>query len=145
MLYFLAIAVVGPLAGRAAETRLPVTAIALVGALLSGAALLTGVLWPSQLAIAGAVLGAGIGHGMARGAQVSIAMTIAETDLAHLGPNVVLAALRTLERGGSIVGLLGIALVAGVAGYAGAALAVSIWVLGGAALYALGARHALPT
>jgi MFS family permease len=145
MLYFLAIAVVGPLAGRAAETRLPVTAIALVGALLSGAALLTGVLWPSQLAIAGAVLGAGIGHGMARGAQVSIAMTIAETDLADLGPDVVLAALRTLERGGSIVGLLGIALVAGVAGYAGAALAVSIWVLGGAALYALGARHALPT
>jgi len=142
MLYFLAIALVGPLAGRAAEARLPTSAIALAGALLSGAALLLPALWPNHLALFGAVLGAGVGHGMTRGAQVSIAMTIAENGLARLGPNAVLGALRTLERGGSIAGLLGIATLAGMAGYAEATLAVSIWVLGGGALYALALANA---
>lgn len=142
MLYFLAIAMVGPLAGRAAERWLAVPVIALAGAVLSGAALLLVVVWPSQLAMVGAVLGAGVGHGMTRGAQVSSAMAIAETELARLGPTAVLSALRTLERGGSIAGLLGIALLAGMAGYANATLAVSIWVLSGAALYGLIAINA---
>ncbi|HEX6144763.1 MAG TPA: MFS transporter [Geminicoccaceae bacterium] len=137
MLYFLAIALVGPLAGRAAEAWAPVSAIASTGAFLSGASLLPAAFWPSQLTLAGAVLGAGIGHGMTRGAQVSMAMAIAETGLARLGPNAVLGVLRTLERAGSIVGLLPIALLAGVAGYPDATLAVAVWVLAGAALYTL--------
>jgi uncharacterized membrane protein YuzA (DUF378 family) len=64
-------------------------------------------------------------------------MALAESELARLGPGAVLGALRALERAGSLVGLLGIALVAGASGYANATLAVAVWVLCGAGVYAL--------
>jgi hypothetical protein len=83
-----------------------------------------------------AVVVAGIGHGMVRGPQVAVALSIAESELAHIGANAVLGALRTLERGGSVVGLIGIALLSSYIGYAGAIGATAVWVLGGAALFA---------
>lgn len=137
MLYFLGVIVVGPLGGRGAEAGLPVGLIALFGAVLAGASLTLVVVWSDQIAMIGAVLGAGIGHGLMRGAQVSLAMTIAETELDQLGPTVVLGALRTLERLGSVVGLLIIAVLAGYAGYATATAAVAGWSLAGAVIFAL--------
>ena len=137
MLYFLGVIVVGPLGGRGAEAGLPVGLIALFGAALAGASLTLVVVWSDQIAMIGAVLGAGIGHGLMRGAQVSLAMTIAETELDQLGPTVVLGALRTLERLGSVVGLLIIAVLAGYAGYATATAAVAGWSLAGAVIFAL--------
>ena len=80
-----------------------------------------------------AVLGSGAGHGLVRGAQVSLAMTMAEAELARFGPATVLGALRTFERLGSIVGLLMIASLAGFAGYSAAIGAVAAWSLAGAA------------
>ena len=72
---------------------------------------------------------------MGRVPQVSIAMSIAETDLAHLGSNAVLGSLRTLERIGSIIGLVSIALLSGFTGYAAAIGVVGVWVLAGAAAF----------
>ena len=79
---------------------------------------------------------AGIGQGLVRGSQVAVAMNIAETELSHIGPNAVLGALRTLERGGSVVGLIAIAFLSSHIGYAGATGATALWVLVGAALFA---------
>jgi MFS family permease len=137
MIYFLAIALVGPLAGRAAERGISVSAVALSGALLSGVSLLTAAIWPSEIAIICAVLGSGIGSGMVRGAQVSISMSIAETELKHLGEDPVLGALRTIERFGSIAGLLLIAALAGLFGYVAAMATVAVLSLGGAVLFGL--------
>lgn len=137
MVYFLAVIAVGPLGGRAAEAGFPVGLIALSGAALAGASLTLTAASPSYLGVVLTVLGTGIGHGLLRGAQVSLAMTIAETELSRLGASVVLGALRTLERLGSIVGLVAIAGVAGYAGYGMATGAVAVWTLVGAAVYAL--------
>jgi MFS family permease len=118
MMYFLAIALVSPLAGRAAEGGVPVPAIALSGGFLAGASVLAVALWPTEIMMVCAVLGAGIGHGMIDGSKVSFAMSVAETELGHLGADPVLGALRTMERLGSIIGLLLVAALAGQFGYA---------------------------
>ena len=128
---------VSSLSGRAVEAGLSVVLLALVGSLLAGASLSLVVLWPTEITIAIAVLAAGIGHGIVRGAQVSLAMTIAETELNEAGSTVVLGALRTLERLGSVAGLLLVAAVAGYAGYSAATAVVAIWTLAGAAIFAI--------
>ncbi|MFD1985670.1 MFS transporter [Mesorhizobium newzealandense] len=137
MVNFLAIALVGPLAGRAAERGIPVTVVAFSGGILCGISLLAAAVWPSQITIFLAVLGSGIGSGMVRGAQVSLSMSIAETQLKHLGADPVLGALRTIERFASIAGLLLVAAVAGHYGYAMATATVAALALGGAMLFGL--------
>lgn len=137
MIYFLAIALIGPLSGRAAEGGFPVPALALSGGLLAGISLLAVAVWPGEITMIFAVLGCGIGHGMVDGSKVSFAMSISETELAHLGADPVLGALRTMERLGSIAGLLLVAALAGQFGYAFATGVVAAWSLAGAALFAL--------
>jgi len=137
MLYFLAIAIVGPVAGRVAEGGVPLPAMVFSGGLLAGTSLLSVALWPQEITMILAVLGCGIGHGMVDGSKVSFAMSIAETELSHLGVDPVLGALRTMERLGSIVGLLLIAAVAGQFGYPFATGVVAAWSLVGAGLFAL--------
>ena len=131
----------GPLAcsfgGRVAERGVPVTLIALAGSLVAGLSLLPVAFGPGKISMIFAVLGAGFGHGLVRGAQVSVAMSIAETDLSRLGSSVVLAALRTMERLGSIVGLIAIAALAGKAGYAIATATVAVWSIAGGAVFAI--------
>jgi predicted MFS family arabinose efflux permease len=137
MLYFLGIIVASSFSGRAAEKGLSVGLLALLGSLLAGASLSFIVLWPTEVTIALAVLGAGIGHGIVRGAQISLAMTLAETELKEAGSTVVLGALRTMERLGSVIGLLLVAAVAGYAGYGAATAVVAVWTLAGAAIFAI--------
>jgi len=137
MLYFLGIIVASSLGGRAAEAGLSVGLLALLGSLLAGASLSFVVLWQTEVTIAVAVLGAGIGHGIVRGAQVSLAMTLAENELNEVGSTAALAALRTMERLGSVVGLLLVAAVAGYAGYGAATAVIAIWTLAGAAIFAM--------
>jgi hypothetical protein len=73
---------------------------------------------------------------MIRGPQVSAALSIAESDLRHLGSNAVLGSLRTLERGGSIIGLVLIALLSSHIGYPAAIAAIGVWAIAGAVAYA---------
>ncbi len=137
MLYFMGVVAAGPLGGRLADAGVAVDKVALAGAFLSGASLSAFVIWPTESALVLAVAVSGIGFGLVRGAQVSLAMTIAETDLAHLGAAAVLGSLRMLERLGSVVGLLLIAGIAGAAGYTAAAGAIAAWSLAGGAVFAL--------
>ena len=135
MVFFLMIALMGPATARVTDGRFDPALVTLLGAILSGVSLLVGAIWGTQLGILVAVWGAGIGHGMIRGPQVSIAMTIAETDLARLGSNAVLGSLRTLERGGSIIGLVLIALLSSTIGYAAAIGVVGVWALAGVVVF----------
>ena len=109
----------------------------LAGAVVSGLALSVVVVWPAPRTMTVAVLGAGIGHAMIRDTQVAVAIGIAERELAHLGSNAVLGSLRTLERAGSIAGLIAIAMLASLAGYGVAVAAIAALVLIGAAGFAL--------
>ncbi|TFH44214.1 MAG: MFS transporter, partial [Lysobacterales bacterium] len=135
MVFFLMIALMGPATARVTDGRFDPALVAVLGAVLSGLSLLMGAVWASQLGIFMAVWVAGIGHGMVRGPQVSVAMSIAETDLAHLGSNAALGSLRTLERGGSIIGLVLVALFSSNFGYAAAIGAMGVWILAGAAVF----------
>jgi MFS family permease len=136
MLYFLMIAFVGPLCARYLERRAHASLLTAAGALIPGLAMLVPAAHPTLLTTSAAVILCGVGAGMNNGPQVSIAMEIAETELAHLGSNTVLGALRSLERGGSILGLLVIASIAGAAGYQAALGAMAVWTLAGFALFA---------
>jgi hypothetical protein len=129
MVYFLMITLMAPATARFTESRFDPTLVTILGGLLSGIALLAGASLSTQLGVLVAVWGAGIGQGMMRGPQVSIAMSLAETDLAQLGPNAVLGSLRALERGGSIIGLIVIALASSHIGYPAAMAVVGAWVL----------------
>ena len=137
MIYFIAVAIFGSFGGRVAERGVSVTLIALAGSLVAGLSLLPVAFGPGKISMIFAVLGAGFGHGLVRGAQVSVAMSIAETDLSRLGSSVVLAALRTMERLGSIVGLIAIAALAGKAGYGIATATVAFWSIAGGAVFAI--------
>jgi predicted MFS family arabinose efflux permease len=138
MVYFLVIALLSPVFGRFFENRIDPSHVAISGAVISGLCLCVPVFWPSQWSMFVAVGGAGIGHGMIRDTQVAIAMEIAERDLARIGANAVLGSLRTLERGGSIAGLICIALISSFSGLITAIGAVAVWVMAGAAVFAFG-------
>jgi hypothetical protein len=59
-----------------------------------------------------AVLVVGFGHAAVRGPQIALALDIAEQDEDEGGRGATLAAMRSLERLGSLVGLLFVALLA---------------------------------
>jgi predicted MFS family arabinose efflux permease len=136
MLFYLMITLMAPMTARFAESHVDPVLVVVLGGILCGAALLAGAGWGTQLGVLIAVLGAGIGQGMMRGPQITIAMSLAETDLARLGSNAVLGSLRTLERGGSILGLMVIALLSSHFGYPAAIAVVGAWVLLGVIAFA---------
>jgi predicted MFS family arabinose efflux permease len=136
-MFMLAVVAAGPLGGRLASAGVPVGPGAFAGAVLAGLSLLPVAISPGVPTMALAVLAGGLGHGLVRGAQVSMALGLAEADPKRFPPAVVLGALRALERLGSIVGLVLVATFAGYAGYAPAIGAVALWLLAGAALFAL--------
>ena len=136
MVYFLMITLMAPATARFTENRFDPTLMTVLGGFIAGVSLLAGTAWGTQLGVLIGVWGAGIGQGMMRGPQVSIAMSLAETDLAHLGSNAVLGSLRTLERGGSIIGLIIVALLGSYIGYSAAMGVVGMWVLVGASAFA---------
>ena len=117
MTYFLAIALFGPVAPRLFERHISPSQASAIGASLAGAGLCAIAIWHNQLAMLIAVICAGFGHALVRDPQVAVAMEIAEAELEHLGTNAVLGSLRTLERFGSIVGLIIIAALAFTVGY----------------------------
>ncbi|MDA9983114.1 MFS transporter, partial [Gammaproteobacteria bacterium] len=136
MTYFLAIALIGPMAPRLFDRNFHPAQVGLIGSLISGFALCVAAIWPTYWAMLVAVAGAGIGHSLVRDTQVAVAMEIAENNLKHIGTNAVLGSLRTLERAGSILGLIGLALVSSYAGYTFAIGVIGVWVLVGSTVFA---------
>ena len=135
MSYFLMIYIVGPAAAKFFDKKISPAVAAICGASVAGLSLLVAAIWSTHWAIFLAVIGAGIGHGMVRGYQIAEAMHIAETKLAHLSLDAVLGTLRTWERGGSIVGLFGIAWISDIIGYHRSIGVIGLWILGGVLLF----------
>lgn len=135
MLYCLAVVAIGNFPGRLVASGFTPALGAFVGQVLAGSALLLVALDPAPLTMVAALTIAGIGFGLVRWAAVSLAMAIAESELAHLGAASVLGTLRPFERIVSIAGLLVIAAVAGRIGYSGATATVAFTCLAGAAFF----------
>ena len=68
----------------------------------------------------------GFGHTAVRGPQIDLALSIAETKLPESGREPVLAAMRTLERLGSLVGLLVVAVLVSWFGLTAAMAAIGL-------------------
>jgi len=117
MLYYLVILLVGPVAGAAADRAMGRRRLVGLASLFSAAALFLPVAVPMAATITAAVLIVGMGHAAVRGPQIALALDLADEDGATKGRGAVLAAMRSLERLGSLVGLLGISAVASQYGY----------------------------
>ncbi len=136
-LYFIGVIAAGPLGGRLAQTGLPVRYLAVFATCMSGLALSLFAFWPIPMVLVFSLAISGLGFGLARGAQVSLVMTAAETELKDVGIVAVLGSLRTLERVGSVIGLVIMAGIAGSFGYVAAIGAIAAWTIAGTVLAAL--------
>ena len=126
MLYYLAVLMAGPVVARTGRTRVSVPMLVGLGALVSGLALLIPAAEISVLSVSVAVVIVGLGHAAIRGPQLSLAIELGEDMADSSGRGATLAAMRMLERLGSLVGLLAAALVAARADLATAMVALAI-------------------
>ncbi|MBR9884312.1 MAG: MFS transporter [Oceanospirillales bacterium] len=133
MLYFLSVMTTVSLSSRLFESRIKAGTLALTGLITAAVSLGITAIWPDYWGMVGAVVAVGIGQGLIRDPEVSIAIRLAERDeLKAVGEAGILSSLRVLERGGSIIGLLAIAFLAGEYGYPFAIACISIWLIAGA-------------
>jgi len=132
MLYYLAVLVAGPLVARLGVGRVATPIIVGLGGLISGLALFIPAAEATALSFSLAVVLVGLGHAAIRGPQLSLAIELGETHGASAGRGASLAAMRLLERLGSLVGLVVAALVVAATNLATAiaVLAVAISLAG---------------
>ncbi len=112
MVYYLVILLGSPLIVRVAKGGFKNWTLVGFGSVISGAVLLLPAWSPSVLSLSLAVFVVGVGHTAVRGPQIDLALQIAETELPDVGRDPVLSAMRSLERLGSLVGLLLVAVLA---------------------------------
>lgn len=137
MLYYLVILIGGTLIGNVADRLSNRWLLVGLGSALSGAALFLPALMPLNLTILLAVLVLGVGHAAVRGPQIALALEIADSELSPDGRGAMLAAMRSLERLGSLVGLLAVGLLAARFGFVVALTAIGIVTTGAALVFLL--------
>ncbi|MBR9873524.1 MFS transporter [Vibrio sp. J1-1] len=115
--YFLMTYFVAPVSTKYSEHKVSPTNITIIGATVTGIALLLAGIATTQQEFLLAVLGVGLGHGLVRSHQLPVLVQLTESSLAKISQYVVLGATRTIERGGSIFGLLVAAWLSGAVGY----------------------------
>jgi predicted MFS family arabinose efflux permease len=126
MVYYLVILLGSPAVARVSAKGAKNWALVGFGSVISGLILLLPA-WSTTVATMSlAVLIVGIGHAAVRGPQIDLALQIAETELPDAGREPVLAAIRTLERLGSFVGLLVVAVLVARINLSAAIAAVGI-------------------
>jgi MFS family permease len=136
MVYFVALIAASTLYDKIPRRYAQPSGLAILSGLIGGAALIMAALHPSPWSFLLATAGAGIGHGLSRGPQNALTIELAEGPLSELGSNVVFGAIRVLERGGSVLGLLAIGILTSAIGYSGATGAIAAILLGGAGVLA---------
>jgi predicted MFS family arabinose efflux permease len=112
MLYYLVILLGSPVIARVANRGFKNWILVGFGSVIAGAVLLLPAWSPSLLSLSLAVFVVGVGHTAVRGPQIDLALQIAEDELPGVGRDPVLSAMRSLERLGSLVGLLLVAVLA---------------------------------
>jgi predicted MFS family arabinose efflux permease len=126
MVYYLVILVGSPAVARVSARGVKNWALVGFGSVISAVILLLPAWSTTVLTMSLAVLIVGIGHAAIRGSQIDLALQIAETELPDAGRDPVLAAIRTLERLGSLVGLLVVAVLVARFGFNVALAAIGI-------------------
>jgi hypothetical protein len=111
MLYYLVILLAGPLVTRMGDRSFQPWTLVGVGSTVAGVVLLVPAADATLISVSFAVIVVGLGHAAVRGPQIALALDIAEAEMDHVGRAATLAAMRSLERLGSIVGLLFVALL----------------------------------
>jgi predicted MFS family arabinose efflux permease len=111
MVYYLVILLGSPVVARISTRGVNNWALVGFGSVISGVILILPARSPTVLSISVAVLVVGIGHAAVRGPQIDLAIEIAERELPGVGRDPVLAAMRSIERLGSLVGLLVVAIL----------------------------------
>lgn len=129
MLYYLAVALIGPAVSNLADRRLGSAGLVTIGALVSGAALLLLTAQSGFWAVLIAMSGVGIGHALMRAPLYAMAQKITG------GSGAGLSALRLVERVGALLGLAASALLIGDFGTSSSIRTLGIAVLAGALLY----------
>lgn len=99
MLYYLAIVLLGPMVAQLSDGRLGPVVLVVTGAVTSGLALLSLDLWGGFWAVTAAVAGLGVGHALIRAPQYALALRLADGSGS-------LSAVRLIERGSALLGLL---------------------------------------
>jgi MFS family permease len=135
MVYYLVILIGGPLLGSLADRRFGRWALVGTGSVLSGAVLFLPALMPLALTISLGVLAVGIGHAAVRGPQIALALDIADAEAPAGGRGAILAAMRSLERLGSLIGLLAVGLLAARFGLVVAIGAIGVGTAGAAIVF----------
>lgn len=134
MLYYLLTVAIAPWVARLADRYSSTTTMLAIGGIISSLALIAlsreSGFWPTTAAIAVA----GVAHAFIRAPQIAHVLEISRSASTR-DQALMLGALRTFERVGSILGLLLTALLVGRVGYAAAISATGICVAAGVLLF----------
>ncbi len=106
MIYYLLIIAVGEAVSKKVNTASGLTLLVGLGALLSGIGLVAFHHWYNFWAVAFSVACLGLSHALIKAPQITLSLEICKTEVQTAGHNIVLGALRVLERFGSIAGLI---------------------------------------
>lgn len=125
MVYYLMILIAGPAFSKASGVLAPRRVMGFAS-VTAGAILLLPYAVPSTTSVLVAVAVVGIAHAAVRGPQVALAVELAESATGAVGPAATLAAMRSLERLGSLLGLLGVSVFASRLGFDAAAGGIGV-------------------
>ncbi|MBW2481895.1 MAG: MFS transporter [Deltaproteobacteria bacterium] len=106
MIYYLLIIAIGEAVSKKVNTAKGLTLLVGLGALLSGIGLVAFHRWYDFWAVALSVAFLGLSHALIKAPQITLSLEICRAEVQTAGHNIVLGALRVLERFGSIVGLI---------------------------------------
>jgi MFS family permease len=117
MVYYMLIIIFGGAVSRKVVTMDGLILLVGLGALLSGIGLVTFYQWYDFWAVVFSVSILGLSHALIKAPQITLSLDLCKAEVASMGHNVVLSALRLLERFGSIVGLVAGATMINAYGY----------------------------
>jgi predicted MFS family arabinose efflux permease len=106
MIYYLLIIAIGEAVSKKVNTANGLTLLVGLGALLSGIGLVAFHRWYDFWAVVLSVAFLGLSHALIKAPQITLSLEICRVEVQTAGHNIVLGALRVLERFGSIAGLI---------------------------------------
>jgi MFS family permease/sensor histidine kinase regulating citrate/malate metabolism len=117
MVYYLLIIIIGNAASKKVVTMDGLMLLVGLGGLLSGVGLVAFHQWHNFWAVVFSVSILGLSHALIKAPQITLSLDLCKAEVASMGHNMVLGALRLLERFGSIAGLIAGAAIINAYGY----------------------------
>ena len=117
MVYYLLIIIIGNAASKKVVNMDGLMLLVGMGGLLSGVGLVAFHQWHNFWAVVFSVSILGLSHALIKAPQITLSLDLCKAEVASMGHNMVLGALRLLERFGSIAGLIAGAVMINAYGY----------------------------